>query len=77
VVELLGGLAILIGFRRSGSPARSWSICLSSHCSLITFWLQQGAAREVNQMHFYKNLAIIGGFLLFAIMGAGRYLVDT
>jgi len=36
----------------------------------------QGAARGANMAHFYKNLAIIGGFLLLALQGAGRYSVD-
>ena len=27
-------------------------------------------------VNFYKNLAIIGGFLLLATVGGGRYSVD-
>jgi putative oxidoreductase len=36
----------------------------------------EGAARGLNQVNFYKNLAILGGYLLLAITGPGRYAVD-
>jgi putative oxidoreductase len=28
-------------------------------------------------MHFYKNVSIVGGFLLLYITGAGKYSLDT
>jgi hypothetical protein len=33
-------------------------------------------ARRQHGAHFYKNLAIIGGLLLVALQGAGRYSAD-
>jgi uncharacterized membrane protein YphA (DoxX/SURF4 family) len=36
----------------------------------------QAAARGANMAHFYKNLAIMGGFLLLALQGAGRLSAD-
>jgi putative oxidoreductase len=30
----------------------------------------------MNQANFYKNLAIMGAYLLLAITGAGRYSID-
>jgi hypothetical protein len=41
------------------------------------FWDMQGAARGANMAHFYKNLGIMGGFLLLALQGAGRYSADA
>jgi uncharacterized membrane protein YphA (DoxX/SURF4 family) len=29
------------------------------------------------QAHFYKNLAIMGGFLLLTMTGGGRYSLDN
>src|SRR4051812_580386 len=51
---------------------------LSPPCRFVAhnFWDMQGAARGSNMAHFYKNLAIMGGFLLLALQGAGRYSVD-
>ena len=41
------------------------------------FWTMEGAARYANAINFYKNVAIIGGFLLLYVTGAGRYSVDA
>ncbi|MGY0799576.1 DoxX family protein [Lysobacter sp. A286] len=37
------------------------------------FWSMEGADRAMNMTQFYKNLAIVGGLLLLAVTGAGRY----
>ena len=36
----------------------------------------EGAARQMNQIHALKNLAIMAGLLLLIAKGAGRYSVD-
>jgi putative oxidoreductase len=41
------------------------------------FWTLEGAARYGNAINFYKNISIVGGFLLLYITGAGRYSVDA
>ncbi len=75
-IELFGGLAILLGVKTRWI---AWAFVV--YLVIITwlghpFWLLEGAPRGANQAHFYKNLAIIGGFLLLAVTGAGRYSVD-
>jgi len=42
-----------------------------------TFWALEGAARTNNQIHFMKNVAIMGGLLILAANGAGRASVDA
>ncbi len=37
------------------------------------FWSMEGPARDLNTIHFFKNIAICGGFLLLAVTGSGRY----
>jgi putative oxidoreductase len=37
----------------------------------------EGAERFENAINFNKNLAIIGGFLLLYVTGAGRYSLDA
>jgi uncharacterized membrane protein YphA (DoxX/SURF4 family) len=37
----------------------------------------QGMERQDNIGHFQKNLAIMGGLLLLAAYGAGRYSLDS
>ena len=41
------------------------------------FWMMEGADRYANAINFYKNISIIGGFLLLYVTGAGRYSVDA
>ena len=76
-IELLGGLAILIGLKTRWV---AWAfvvwlviVTLLGH----PFWGMEGAARAANQANLYKNLAIMAAYLLLAIMGPGRYSVDA
>ena len=76
-IQLVGGLAILVGFR-----TRWVAYAFVVYLILVVFfahnfWDMQGAARGGNMAHFYKNLAIMGGFLLLALQGPGRYSVDA
>jgi putative oxidoreductase len=75
-IELLGGLAILIGVKTRWI---AWAFVL--WVIIVTalghpFWTMEGAARAANQANFYKNLAIIAAYLLLAVTGAGRYSLD-
>jgi putative oxidoreductase len=40
------------------------------------FWEFEGAARQTQQSQFFKNLAIVGGYLVLLVSGAGRYSID-
>ena len=41
------------------------------------YWTVKGADHLETMENFYKNLAIMGGFLLLAIAGAGKYSIDA
>jgi len=41
------------------------------------YWTKTGADRVDNMDGFYKNLSIMGGFLLLHITGAGQYSIDA
>lgn len=41
------------------------------------YWTQTGAERVDGMDGFYKNLSIMGGFLLLHTTGAGHYSVDA
>ncbi|KAA7846104.1 DoxX family protein, partial [Salmonella enterica subsp. enterica serovar Lubbock] len=41
-----------------------------------TFWNVEGAMQTANMVQFYKNLSIMGGLLLLAVTGAGRYALQ-
>jgi putative oxidoreductase len=41
------------------------------------YWTMTGTDRVDSMDTFYKNLGIMGGFLLLFISGAGKYSIDT
>jgi|SRR5579862_773980 len=41
------------------------------------YWTMTGTDRVDNMDGFYKNLGIIGGFLLLCLTGAGKYSIDA
>jgi putative oxidoreductase len=76
-LELLGGLAILIGLQ-----VRVVSWILFVYLIPVTFlfhgfWSAERPQQQNLMYHFLKNLAIMGGMLLLAANGAGAYSVDA
>jgi putative oxidoreductase len=41
------------------------------------YWTMTGVKKVDSLESFYKNLSIIGGFLLLCITGAGKYSIDA
>jgi putative oxidoreductase len=41
------------------------------------YWTTTGAGRLASLEGFYKNLSIMGGFLLLYVTGAGKYSIDA
>ena len=41
------------------------------------YWTMTGANKIDSMEGFYKNLSIVGGFLLLYITGAGKYSIDA
>jgi putative oxidoreductase len=41
------------------------------------YWTMNGATRFDGMESFYKNLSIVGGFLLLSATGGGQYSVDA
>lgn len=77
VLEVLGGIAVLIGFK---TRIAAWLLFLYMIPLTIlfhNFWALQGMERVDSQIHFMKNLAIMGGLLLLTSFGAGGCSVDS
>jgi putative oxidoreductase len=75
-IELLGGLAVLLGFQ---TRLAAWGLFIWVIIATYLghpFWTMEGAARAANQVQFLKNLAILGGLLLLASAGPGRVSLD-
>lgn len=77
VFELVGGLAILIGFK-----AR-WAALVLAAFSLVAsflyhrYWTAPVDQQMVVQLLFAKNMAIVGGLLVIAALGTGPASLDA
>ncbi|MGN6466540.1 MAG: DoxX family protein [Rhizobiaceae bacterium] len=71
LVELLGGLAILVGFK---TPVAAWLLAIFSVASALVAHTDFGD--QMQMINFLKNLAMAGGFLALAVSGAGAYSID-
>jgi putative oxidoreductase len=71
IIELIGGLLILIGFQ-----ARWVALVLAIFCLVTAFAIHLPAGDLPNMINFYKNLSIAGGFLYVFGYGAGPLSVD-
>ena len=69
LVELGGGLALLMGFQ-----ARFAAFGLAVFSLLTAFLFHNGAEDGIN---FMKNLAMSGGLLFLMLYGAGKLSLDT
>lgn len=71
-VELLGGLAIILGWH-----TRKAAFLLAGF-TLLAGWFFHGNFDDMMQMIlFMKNVAIAGGFLMLVAHGAGPYSLDN
>lgn len=77
IVELMGGLSILLGFR-----ARIGALLLVLFLVPVTltfhqFWtIADPLAKQMELAAFLKNLSLIGAALIIARFGAGEFSLD-
>jgi putative oxidoreductase len=72
VVELVGGIMILIGLQ-----ARWVALALAIWCLITGFgWHLPAGSKMHDMINFYKNLSMAGGFLYVFAYGAGSLSVD-
>ncbi len=71
LVELLGGLAILVGFK-----TRIAAILLAVFTLAATAIAHLDFADQMQVLMLQKNLGLVGGFLLLAAVGAGSISID-
>ena len=76
-VEFVGGILIVSGLRtREASLLMILFVVVATGIS-HRYWEFADAARRAQESQFFKNLSIIGGFLLLFVTGPGRYGLDT
>ncbi|HEY7973040.1 MAG TPA: DoxX family protein [Xanthobacteraceae bacterium] len=71
IIELVGGLMILVGFQ-----TRWVALVLAIFCLGTGFGAHLPIGDVGNMINFYKNLVMAGGFLYVAAYGPGGLSVD-
>jgi len=76
VMELVVGVALLVGFFTRPLALLLALYTLGTAIIGHHYWNMTGAVQYDNMIHFYKNIAIIGGLLLLCVSGPGKYSFD-
>jgi putative oxidoreductase len=78
VLALAGGLSVLLGYH---ARVGAWLLVLflvPVTVMLHNFWaVTDPMMHQIQQVMFFKNVAMLGGALLIAHFGAGPYSVDA
>jgi putative oxidoreductase len=77
-VEFVGGILIVTGLKtRHASLLMILFVIVATGISHRYWEFVDAAARRAQESQFFKNLSIIGGFLLLYVCGSGRFGLDA
>ncbi|MCL1633108.1 DoxX family protein [Luteimonas sp. SX5] len=71
-VELVLGLLIAIGWRVRWTAILAALLMLADALLSHKFWALHGPERGAQLLHFMKNVNIVGGFLLLALVSGNK-----
>jgi putative oxidoreductase len=77
VMELPVAFAIAVGAFTRPSALLMFLYTLGTALIGHHYWTMTGEAKVDSMDGFYKNLSIMGGFLLLYLTGAGKYSIDA
>lgn len=77
VVEIAGSLALLVGYRTQIAALVLASFTLVASFFFHNYWSAPAAQAFMQQLLFFKNIAVVGGLLTVAAHGAGAWSVDA
>ncbi len=73
LMQIIGGLSVLLGFEARVGALLLIVYMIPAAIKMHDFWNVQGDARTTEKTMFMKDMAVLGGLLLFLITGAGRF----
>jgi putative oxidoreductase len=76
-VELLAGFALALGVATRWAAWGLAIFTLAASQVFHNFWAMDGQAGNLNQIMYLKNLSIVGGLLMVALFGPGKYSLDA
>lgn len=75
-IELVGGAMVIAGFMTRWAALGLAVFTLATIYVGHPFWTMSGADYMNNRTQALKNLAVVGGFLILAFAGPGRFSID-
>jgi len=77
VVEIVGGIALIAGYGTRIAAIALALFTLVATFFFHAFWSVPAEQHMIQQLMFYKNIAVVGGLLTLAAWGAGAWSVDA
>lgn len=75
-VEVIGGAALLVGIGTRYAALALAFFTLVASFFFHNFWAVPADQQYMQQLLFYKNLAVAGGLMILAAWGAGAWSVE-
>ena len=76
-LEIVGGLALILGYRTRLAALAFAGFTLIASFFFHAYWSAPADQQFVQQLLFFKNVALVGGLLFVAVQGAGRWSLDA
>ena len=77
VIELGAGLLLLVGWQTRWAATALFLFLVPTTLLFHDFWSYTGSQERMQQIHFMKNLAIMGGMLYAMAFGGGALSIDN
>ncbi|MBU3594761.1 DoxX family protein [Polynucleobacter sp. 71A-WALBACH] len=76
VIEIVGGVALLVGYQTRIAAVVLAVFTFFASVFFHAYWAAPADQAFVAQLLFFKNIAVIGGLLVLASSGAGKFSID-
>jgi putative oxidoreductase len=77
VVEVVGGLALMVGFQTRWAALLLAVFTLVATVIFHNFWVLPADQQMMQQLMFMKNLSVAGGLLMVFALGGGAASLDA
>ena len=76
IIEIGGSIALLVGYKTRVVASLMALFTLAAAITGHAFWAAPVDAAFIAQLLFFKNIAVMGGLLILASAGAGKFSID-
>lgn len=76
-LEIVAGLALMLGLKARWAAAALAAFTVLATVIFHAFWAAPPEQQRVEYLLFIKNVAVVGGLLVVAALGAGNWSLDA